>query len=55
MGWRVTGRGGSCCSEEGIRDPAKQTESLVAEPSKLSARAEGGSATLREGLLGTGV
>lgn len=45
----------NCCSEEGIRDPAKQTETLMAEPSKLSARADGSSATLRKGLLGTEV
>lgn len=45
----------NCISEEGIRDPAKQTETLVAEPSKLSSRADGSSATLRKGLLGTEV
>lgn len=57
VGWRGAGRGSSCCGDEGIRDPAKQTETLVAvaEHSKLSATADGCLVTLRKGLLGTEV
>lgn len=32
------GRGSSCCSEEGMRDPAEQTETLEAEHCELSTR-----------------